>query len=466
MTSLRLALAVPPANHQGFDRKVLERWRGNKGLDLVVFPEAWRSTRADEFSLASAREASVAAVREVAEDLGLPVLAGVWCEFAEGGGIQCAAYVNPSPEKGETAEHFYAKHSTSEVLPYELPDYAEEREALFAPIALRGRKLGVQLCHDQFFGLVSEKLTRAGADVLLDLTGTSVVRSKWTNVITGRTLERPAPFFCTMSERATKTTNEAFALGMRDGRAIAPLETAKSAKHGQLVLYAVDGPLAPFALRQAFSPKPYDAFTIRFTRGAADLVVLPKEVPPSKGAAWKELRVGTTKVGVLELPLEALLDPLAIHRHEALESPFGAHIVCFVAGDRPALPRPKDELIALARLRAIEHRVAVVIATPDVQEVLKSSRYKNIQRFPVTDGKVGMELDFVEGTYASMGKTAGQGIAADYQETYKGLLDPITGSPRKQATKKRESVGTAEALLGKIAFSLGEMVGRVVRGQN
>ena len=477
MSDLRIVLAVPLAGGS-FDQRTFERWRKTEHIDLVVFPENYLFTSARRSSLGDVSEACIEGAEQLANDLGLAVLTGVWCDDAVSGrGMQCAAFWNPAPRRGETREHFYAKHSTSRALPYELPDYDSLRDRMFEPIALGGRKLGVQLCHDQFFGLVSAKLERAGADTLFDLTGDSVVRSKWMNVIMGRTLERPFPYFCTMSRRARETSNIAFSVGMRDGREIVALKKSESRERGDLTLYDVGGKLAPFKLTQDYSPKSYDELTIALAPSKAKAnVPLPTASSKKLGktaTAWRELRVGPRRLGILELPLEEIGNPLCIHEHEQLDSPFDAHLVCFVTdADVDA-----ERAVALARLRAIEHRTGIALCARNVREVLKSSRYKNIQRVAERpDGTFGIELDFMSGTYAGMGKTAGQGIPPEYQDDYRRLLEPARAAPVKQKrvrsrvpivepndeteeTFERDEDDGETSAVGRIAFALGKLVG-------
>ena len=190
---LRVALVVSEATEQRqcegrFPEAAIRKLISTGAVDLVAFPENFRRC--------GPRKNVVATVRSIAEDLGIPVVAGIYCSDED---MQCAGYWNPSPERGETREHFYAKHATSNRLAFELNDYASVRDRLFTPIQLRGRRIGVQLCHDMFFGLVGARLVGSGADVLLDLTGSNVNLRKWTNVIAARSLEHDVPFLCTMA---------------------------------------------------------------------------------------------------------------------------------------------------------------------------------------------------------------------------------------------------------------------------
>jgi predicted amidohydrolase len=423
VTDFRTALVVPTSEGR-YDRTTLLSWIRAGEVDLVVFPENFTNARVGRSTLSAAQQATIRSVRALAEDLQVPVLAGVWCDDVIGRrGMQCAGYWNPAPDHDETRQHFYAKHSTSEVLPYELSDYAALRDAMFRPIQLKGRKLGVQLCHDQFFGLVSTRLVRSGANVLFDLTGSSVVRAKWFNVAAGRSLEHRLPYFCTMSRSDSETTrNIALAFGFRDGAELTPLRKKESAKNGDVVLFALDGKALLRSAEQAYSPMSYDDITLALAPSVSKATLRVNLSCPEgvRRDSWQPLPGSRQSVGVLALSADSLRDPLCIHTHEAGESSFDVNVVCFTA---PRDILSQEEAIILARLRAIEHRVAIVICTPTVREVVKTSRFKNIQRMRERDGVFGLDVNFLGGTYATMEGGDSMGIPKKYQPDYRELLD-------------------------------------------
>jgi hypothetical protein len=422
---LRPLLVVPTYasrenNQVSYDDSKLSAMVSAHRPDLLVFPEAFDSVAATRPNLADIRKEAVQWVREFATQLEIPILVGLWADGVRSEwGMQCAAYWNPEPERGESQSHFYAKHSTSQVLPYELPDYAAERDAMFEPIRLAGRRIGVQLCHDQFFGLVSEKLVRGGADVLIDLTGDSVVASKWRNVIAGRSLEHRVPFFCTMTRNLSAKTNRAFATAFRDGMEVRPEKMSKSERRGDFVIIDSEGPTLPSDVEQALSPVEASELTVALhparPKANPDLVVGIDGVAGVPPDQWRDVR----GVGVLVLRAACLRDPLCIHRHESGPRPTLKNVVCFIS---TTTDLTSEEAIILGRLRALEHRVAIVICTPSVREVIKTSRYKNIQRIAEREGVFGLDGAFMKGTYASMAATWPNGIPEAHQSAYRRLL--------------------------------------------
>ncbi|XXT25167.1 nitrilase-related carbon-nitrogen hydrolase [Sorangium sp. So ce429] len=440
---IRALMVVPQMQNGGgalYDDEKVRAWIASESPDLVVFPEGWASPEASpkRRSLAELRRLAITCVREWGESLGVPVLSGVWIPDVEGErGMQCAAYWHTSPRRGETQSHFYAKHSTSQVLPYSLPDYAAERDALFEPIRLAGSRIGVELCHDQFFGLVSEKWVRSGAAILFDLTGTSVVESKWRNVMAGRSLEHHVPFFCTMTRGNARNANKGFAAAYRSGAQVRPIKQSASSQLGDLILMDSDGPAMPLDAQQAFSPSDSDDVTLTLhpTRSAhGDVTVGFDGVSGLAFGRWHD----RDDLGLLVLPAASLREPLCIHQHESGLRVSSRNIVCFVSKNDDLTA---DEAIVLARLRAIEHRVAIVICTPWVREVFKTSRYKNIQRIRERGAIFGLDGAFMKGTYASMAGTARAGIPEEHQRAYGSLLSDLTaqkqGVPRRRAQAQR-----------------------------
>lgn len=434
MNDLRIALVVPTSGY-AYDEATLRAWIRARDVDLVAFPEGFVNASGGRGTLSAARQVAVLGVKSLAEDLAVPVLAGVWCEdVIDGRGMQCAGYWNPKPKDGDTRQHFYAKHSTSAVLPYELSDYTALRDAMFEPIQLRGRKLGIQLCHDQFFGLISARLVHEGADVLIDLTGRSVVRAKWFNVVAGRSLEHRLPYFCTMShDNSKKTRNVALAFGFRDGAELTPLREKKdSRRNGALALFALDGDVLSRSGEQPYSSRSYNDVTLALAPSTSRATIRVDFCQHERAAhgSWRSMPpVNGHSVGMLALPADALRDPLCIYAHERGESPFDVNVVCFTS---PIDALSRDEAIILARLRAIEHRVAIVICTPTVREVIKTNRYKSIQRIQERDGVFGLDLHFLGGTFASMEGSEGRGIPRQYQPDYSKLLEAVQAPPGRR----------------------------------
>jgi hypothetical protein len=288
----------------------------------------------------------------------------------------------------------------------------------------------VQLCHDMFFGLIGAKLRSRGANALIDLTGGGVNLSKWTNVVRARSLEMQGPFLCTMSRRPDDG-GAATALAYTSGRPMVPeCSTVRKDGAGGFVVYDLaDERTQDVTDKQAFSDKAYDDILLalggRSAPGADVSVALRGGRPVVAGTrptgdvrGWHGCSTKKGRTGVLALPASALSDPLALHRAEPPSGAFDHHVVAY-GGDSSM---SEDDVIALLRLRAIEHRFAVAILTPSLREVVKTNRYKNIQRFKPREDVFGIDANFLGGTFDGARDGSDLGIPQRFMLHYKALV--------------------------------------------
>lgn len=422
--SLRIALVVPDVRYAWNDERQfrirrLKQYIGAGEVDLVVFPEGYHP---------AAHLAAEAHVDGWAEELNSPVLIGLSLDS----GFEFAGFRNPNPRPGETSTHFYIKHSTSERLAFEWPDYDRVRDRMFEPISLRGIKLGVQICHDMFFGLIGARLRARGATALIDLTGGGVNLSKWKNIIQARSLELDGPFFCTMARRPGER-GAATGIAYTHGRPMRPVidATRKGGAGGFVVFDAGDEGYEgeDATATQAFSDKIYKDLRIALGHRespSADVSISiqggrliafgsrPAKAPPG----WQGFLTKQGTLGVLLLPLASLTDALAFHRAEPPTGTFDHHLVVYGGGTSQRSP---SDIMALLRMRAIEHRIAAAALTPTMREVVKTNRYKNIQRMKGSDGVFGLDANFLGGNFE--GTRSGKlGIPTRFMPEYRALF--------------------------------------------
>jgi hypothetical protein len=421
MNSLKMALVVPDYSHEWdddgqFRLSDLTRACHAGEIDLVIFPESYECVPA-----ADARDT----VTWWASTLKVPVLMGL-----ESDGFQLAAYRNPRAEGNDTSDHLYVKHSTAERLAYEWPGYGGVRDAMFRPISLKGECLGVHICHDMFYGLVGHRLRRNGARVLIDLTYGNVVLAKWRNVVRARSLELGGPFLCTMAHDPGKASGAAAGLAYWNGRPLTPISDTTGPKGfggyvvfdpGQIGGNAEDG-------FQPCTEQVYDDITVSLGTGRpADIVCRPQGERmriTGNGAGqghgqWLRFGNRAGSIGVLPLALSALSDGLAVHRLDAPAGTFDHHLLIYHAPDAPAC---LGDALSLIKLRAIEHRVGVALYAGDVREVLKTTKYKNIQRFVEHDGVFGLNAESLGGTWSTAGASSLQGVPRIRFDAYLSLL--------------------------------------------
>jgi predicted amidohydrolase len=419
MKPLKVALVVPDYTYRRrptFHLSDLKRACHAGEVDLVVFPESFECV-----PVAAAQDA----VGGWASTLKVPVLMGL-----ESDGFQLAVYHNPHAKGDDTSDHVYVKHSTAERLAYEWPDYQGASDAMFLPVRLKGESLGIQICHDMFYGLVGHRLRQNGARVLIDLSYENVILAKWRNIIRARSLELGGPFLCTMAYDPQRKSGRAAGLVYRNGRPLSPLAdtTGPNGWGGYVVfdLGQVGGDEEDGV--QPFSEKVYKDINLSLGTGKiADVVCrLHGEQVKITGKAagqghdqWLRFANKAGSIGLLPLPLSALSDGLAVHRLDVPESTFDHHLLLY---DSTAPPVCLGDALSLMKLRAIEHRVGVALLGGNVREVMKTNNYKNIQRFVELDGVFAFNAECLGGTWTTAGASSLQGVPRRWFACYRSLL--------------------------------------------
>jgi hypothetical protein len=420
MNHLKVALVVPNYGHAWdggqFRLSDLRRACHASDVDLVVFPEGYECVPRNEARNTLSWWASL---------LQVPVLMGV-----EADGYQLAVYCNPRPQGDDTPQHLYVKHSTAKRLAYDWPEYQGADDPMFCPIRLGGEHLGVHVCHDMYYGLIGHRLLRAGCRVLIDLTAGNVILAKWRNVVRARSLETAGPFLCTMGYDPNAKSGSAAGLAYRAGRPLVPVtDTTGDGGAGGYVVFDLAGAVEEAADGQPYTEKAYTDITLSLgAAGPSDVVcrlrgqgvTISGAVACEGHGRWLGFANAVGKIGVLPLPLSDLADGLAVHRSDVPERVFDHHVVLYHAPESPA--RMAD-VLALMKLRAIEHRMGIALLAGDVREVVKTNRYKSIQRFAEQHGTFGLNAEFLGGTWSTAGATSLQGVPRRCFASYLSLLE-------------------------------------------
>ena len=414
MKNLNVALVVPnyvEKGKYGSHREDLLRKRCHANqIDLVIYPECFLDT--------SLIKNAVALVKSLAEDLRTPVLSGV----SIGEGYEVAAYVNPDPKPPDTKEHLYVKHSSADRLAYQRPGYQGRKDPMFEPIKLFGHKLGVMVCHDMFFGLITALYLEKGATGLVDITGVNVKLKKWRNITQARSIEVQGPFFCTMAKLDCGLHGQTRAIVHFDGADVEPLKsyTRPDGTGGfEVFPWMIENPITK--TEQNFSPKKYtdirvsiggsDTADISVCRAGSELKITGTG-HYSKGR-WHGFDLSAGRVGVLTLPVKAIFDPSCLYKERPPEGTFNHHIVVYYDQDSPI---DKDRVIAMARLRAIEHRIAAAVMAGDMKEMIKTDNYKQIQRFKPEGDVFGLNTRNLGGTHVTYSNAIPQKLFGKYLE--------------------------------------------------
>ena len=381
---IKVVLCVPDSTQSETKREKWEdevkRFAIQKNADLIVFPEGYIYN--------CKLNNAVSEVCKLSKRMEVAVLSGV--ESKEG--YQVAIFYNPKHEDVETEKHIYIKHSSAGKLAYEFESYKGRFDQMFKPIIFRGRKIGVMICHDMFFPLITHNLIKNGAEILVDLTGGNVISQKWCNIIKARSLEIRGPFLCTMGYN-NNDRRKSTCIAYDNGKKII-FQYFQNGKEVE----SFDGPKPPgFCIAVIPSDKTYDEnYEISLSRceysdirislnrnKKADLEIINIDNKLSVSSHGKELHpekngwIKIKKVGLLPLPIEEILNRvIVVEKSLKIDDKIDFYFILYYANRTSLAP---SELITLAKLRAIENRVGILILTDEMRVALKTTKYKNIQ---------------------------------------------------------------------------------------
>lgn len=429
--ALKVVLTIPQYRVR---RKARDKWMAEVGVfasdydaDLVVFPESFLSRYFGVRPLEGGQS--------LLKDLAMKYKTAVLTGFTTDKGYETALYCSPNPGPGETREHVNFKHAISDRVAFQLPDWDNEVEEMFAPIDLRGHRIGVCVCFDMFLPAVIQAIENRGASMFIDLTGDNVQPRMWQNVVGGRSLEAQAPFLCTMGYFATwpgKAISLAYDRGMAMEMTLADGTSAyitSVAPTCSLVTSPQD-PLGP-SLDKDYSQVVSEDITIALGTGRnADIEITQGKgniqvTSHGKGRVdrtndWAYFRGSKHKLALLSLEIEDLRNraillqklPKDFDRNDPVQ-----HLVLYSGAGTAGLSR--QEIVALASLRVIEHQVAILVLAGDIKEVLRPTNIQNIMRLAERNGLFGMK---VQGMNNLKGPSFPE-ECADFPEQYLHLLE-------------------------------------------
>ncbi len=426
MKTLKVALVVPNYRNKRLKHAhkapLLKKMCHEGQIDLVVYDECYSNGPLDR---------AFEIVGQFAEELKTPVLSGYFDIREVPGmpgktedGFITAAYVNPNPGQGDTKNHLYFKHASANEVACQRPGYKGREDPMYKPIQLAGHRFGVTVCHDMFFGLISARYMELGATAIINLTGGNVKLNKWRMIGQGRSIELGGAFFCTMSLMDNDQKGKAASIAYYNGCEMKPIgkHTRPDGTGGFDIYPLTDEPQphTDLTVHQNHSPKEYRDILISFDgSSSADVVAqmqgtslrITGDKSIGKNGDWYEFNLPVGRVGVLDFPLDRIYDATALYQHLPPKNAFRHHIAIYYANETPS---DKDRVLAVARLRAIEHRIAVCVVAGDMVEVVKTNNYKYIQRMKPQGKIFGLNASNLGGTYSTYSCAIPEELFGDY----------------------------------------------------
>ncbi|AGA59643.1 hypothetical protein Theco_3618 [Thermobacillus composti KWC4] len=421
---MRIMLTIPVYKDnfdwKSWDKKLKDMIVDHK-VNLIVFPEGFiGDVPLDELE---------DEVQYLGDLFQCSVLTGI------GGidGSQWAVYYNPIPDDGETEWKVYCKHSTARTIAFDIPEYDEEHDILFEPIYFMGKRIQVNICHDIFFPMITERMRREGLDVLINLTGGNVTPSKWHNVFRGRSYEMDAPILCTMGYDPEKSgVSEAFAYFKGKQLKAVVRKGSITKQQPEIAVFDLSNLQTEMTEPEvSASNKIYNDFTVAFSmERKADLQIAlsssglivrdttQKTITQKTIEIEDEFALLCRDVSVTFLPYRLLKDRTAVLKH--CDTSAESHIVVY----HSVRPVDVDECLSLLKLRVIENRIGAVIVSPNLKAGMKTNRYKNIQLFYPVEDMIGFDLNFLGGPNSVFSNSSSLlGIHRKHKDKYYSLVN-------------------------------------------
>lgn len=372
-------------------------------VDLIVFPEG--------FGYAEHLEDAATTVKTIGDGLQKPVAIGL--TFADG--TEEAYYYNPLHDTRypkDTLHKTYIKHSSAKRVFFD-DLYSEEFLAqLYEPIILNGQKIQIVLGEDIHYPLLTEKLSRHGMDVLITMARNTTRPSKQHDMLQGRSIEMNGLVLCTM----TDNPNHVYTLqplAYHNGKQLQPSYVLKD-KHQYTIFQTSSFQTLP-SRPYAYASRTYDALTIGTTTG--DICLNGTSTLPiiDRFKHSYRFRKHQHVIHTHFANITALYDRTYIFKQPRHQG--DQHVFVYYADNKMV-----DKAITLAKLRALENNVAIVIATNEQLIGVALNRFGDAQLFE--GATIGFNLKYMDGFDSIYEEDlhASKGLNRCFQQQYEHLI--------------------------------------------
>ena len=164
-------------------------------VDFVLFPEAY---------ISSSDNARIRLLSRLASGLRAPLLVGAVERRPDSTGRKADWQVLLFFDADGSYRRLYAKHSTSDAVAFESPDW--EASAMLPIFELGSVSAGATICHDHYLGLLPRFLAKQGALVWVNPSFDNVIDIKWSSVLRLRAVENRFFALCTLHDSTMKRT--------------------------------------------------------------------------------------------------------------------------------------------------------------------------------------------------------------------------------------------------------------------
>lgn len=378
--------------------KVIEE----RHVELIVFPEA--------FGYVANYEDALDTIKTIGDGLNTPIAIGL--SFADG--TEEAYYYNPLNDPrypNDTLYKMYIKHTSAQRVFFD-DLYSEEFiEQQYAPIELKGQKIQLVVGEDAHYPLLIETLAQQGMHTLITLTRNNIRPTKLQDFLQGRSMELNGAVLCTMADDPNDNYTVA-PVAYRNGQLLTPLYK-QTTKHHYAIYNTSTFQTAPATLQ--YSKSVYDDLVIGYATG--DIFINRQTTLPIIDQfphSYRLLKDGNM-IHAHFASIAALYDRTYIFKEPRRH---GDHELFIYEADYIEY----DEAVALAKLRALENRVAVVIVMKDQLIGAKVNRFSDAQLF--VGKEIGFNLQYmlgVESVYETNIESS-NGLNVCFKKYYEALV--------------------------------------------
>lgn len=339
-----------------------------------------------------------------------------------------AYYTNPNAAEDETNARVYFKNTMTGMSPLEFDNYQESifnAWNQFAPIVLKGQKIGMTICYDCNHPIFSALYGVQRIDILINMTGGNVDYHKWYRYNQVRAIENECFSFVTMGYNDNGKDNS-YVYGFDSTGAHMTFSNLMDSSTEALNL--VDSVYV-------FDTENYEQINL----------IEPSETSENE---YQDLMIEAGNVSKLLEKSKKLNDYLYV-----LEK--GEDNVVFVICDDDTIEYPelvaltlyadilkeiknkkyiivnrrkelsedylKHQLDSLLRVRAMENFCAVILESPIANRCYQTSKNRKSQVVKEVDGKFGIDLSRTTGPEAIWQNK--NGMKASWREGYETLID-------------------------------------------
>ncbi len=374
-------------NLESFER--LKELVKESDLDVLVFPEFCFLPFLEDFNNTDIynrdeRNKLVGQVLDLSKELETAVVVN----SGDKNGFILTIYANDKAGE-EDKVRFHFKHTYSGKSYFDFNGNEDFYGDQYDPVDLKGWKIGFSTCFDMLLPVLDKLKKQNGAEIVLNSTGGSVVRSKWINNLRTRAIENGLYYLVTMGEGSDTKT-------VITGATPEGLEMV-----GEEIGDKLSGSVKKFIIKKNTETRKFNDKTresknkkpdFRFDLG--EIEKLKTDYDRIEEGVFVRDHNGTNIVFVLMSDEEIFKPDLILKKmlSAKLDAIPNKKFLLINRWERFDENKYQNQLLPVLRTRATENFCAVVFVSPDKKQGFQTTLNKYSQIIPIVDNKIDLDL--------------------------------------------------------------------------